>query len=152
MHGNRVIVGAFADDDKASQSGSAYIYAHDSGNWVQEAKLLPDDGAAGDLFGIAVAIYGDKVIVGARDDDDRGNNSGSAYIYTHDGSDWVQEAKLVVPTDEAAYDEFGYAVAIYGDKVIVGAQRDDDKGTNSVSTVPYPFFENLIFTTRTSIL
>ena len=62
----------------------------------------------------------EDVAIPGRGDDDKGDASGSAYIYAHDGSDWVHEAKLV-PTDGATVDNFGESVAIYGDKVIVGA-------------------------------
>ena len=45
----------------------------------QLAKLLPDDGAEGDIFGVSVAIGGATAIAGAFLDDGNGTNSGSAY-------------------------------------------------------------------------
>ena len=48
---------------------------------VQLAKLLPNDGAAGDFFGLSVGISGAIAIVGAYRDDDNGENSGSAYLF-----------------------------------------------------------------------
>ncbi|MCZ6445951.1 MAG: FG-GAP repeat protein [Planctomycetota bacterium] len=47
----------------------------------QLAKLLADDGAAFDIFGISVAIRGATAIVGAYHDDDNGSLSGSAYLF-----------------------------------------------------------------------
>ncbi len=44
-------------------------------------KLLPDDGAADDRFGISVAISGTTAIVGAYWHDDNGTDSGSAYLF-----------------------------------------------------------------------
>lgn len=52
-------------------------------NYSQIAKLLASDGAANDRFGWSVSISGDgnTAIVGAVGDDDKGNDSGSAYIF-----------------------------------------------------------------------
>ncbi len=44
-------------------------------------KLLPDDGAMYDFFGLSVAISGATAIVGANWDDDNGDVSGSAYLF-----------------------------------------------------------------------
>ncbi len=62
ISGNTVIVGAYLDDDNGSQSGSAYLFDTTTGEQI--AKLLPDDGAAGDQFGGSVAISGTTAIVG----------------------------------------------------------------------------------------
>ncbi|MCH8165628.1 MAG: FG-GAP repeat protein, partial [Planctomycetes bacterium] len=109
-------------------SGSAYLF--DSTTGRQIAKLLPDDGAAGDEFGISVAISGATTIVGARWVDDNGDFSGSAYLL--DSTTGRQIVKLL-PDDGAAIDEFGISVAISGATAIVGAYLDDDNGTNSGS-------------------
>jgi hypothetical protein len=81
VSGDYAIVGASYDSDKGTDSGSAYIFRRDGANWVQQAKLTASDGAAYDRFGISVSISGDYAIVGVCDDDDKGINSGSAYIF-----------------------------------------------------------------------
>ena len=48
----------------------------------QGSKLLASDGAEGDKFGFSVAISGGTAIVGAPHDNDNGNNSGSAYLFS----------------------------------------------------------------------
>ena len=138
IDGNTAVIGANYDDDKGSDSGSAYIFRYDGSSWVQEAKLLASDGAAYDYFGYSVAIDGNTVVIGAYYDDDKGSNSGSAYIFRYDGSSWVQEAKLVAP-DGAASDYFGWSVAINGNAALVGAFWDDDKGYNSGSAYIFQF-------------
>ncbi len=95
-------------------------------------KLLAFDGAVGDWFGISVSLSGDVAVIGARYDDDNGNNSGSAYIYRWTGSAWVQEAKLTA-SDGARLDLFGHSVSISGDVAVIGAPFDDDNGSNSGS-------------------
>ena len=132
ISGDYAVVGAFADDDSGSSSGSAYIFKRTGESWEQEAKLLASDGAAGDNFGESVSISGDYAVVGARFDDDNGSSSGSAYVFKRTGTSWAQETKLL-PSDGAANDWFGVSVSISGDYAVVGARLDDDNGTNSGS-------------------
>jgi hypothetical protein len=100
----------------------------------QVAKLTAADVATGDWFGRSVALDGGTIVVGADDDDDGGTDSGSAYIFRTDdgGTTYGQVAKLTA-SDAAAVDGFGWAVAIDGDTVVVGAWRDADAGTDSGS-------------------
>ncbi|MEE9128818.1 MAG: FG-GAP repeat protein [Phycisphaerales bacterium] len=127
--GNEVaIVGASGDDDNGNSSGSAYLFDTTTGRQI--AKLLPDDGAAADNFGNSVAISGTTAIVGARNDDDNGSFSGSAYLF--DTTTGAQIAKLL-PDDNAFNDFFGTSVAISGTTAIVGAPGDDDNGNISGS-------------------
>lgn len=122
------IVGARHDGDNGYDSGSAYLF--DTATGRQLAKLLPADGAENDYFGHSVAISGTTCVVGAPEDEDNGSNSGSAYLF--DTSTAIEVAKLL-PVDGAAYDNFGYSVAISGTICIVGAYGDDDNGTSSGS-------------------
>ena len=79
MCGDTVLVGAIFDDVQ----GSAYLFQPDAGGtgMIETAKLTPSDGATSDWFGWSVAIDGDTMAVGARGDDDKGEDSGSAYVF-----------------------------------------------------------------------
>ena len=132
ISGNFAIVGASPNDDKGTNSGSAYIFGKKGKNWVQADKLTASDGATYDRFSSSVSISGDFAIVGALYDDDKGEDSGSAYIFERIGTSWVQTAKLTA-NDGVAEDYFGGSVSISGDFAIVGALGDDDKGENSGS-------------------
>ena len=125
ISGGTVVVGADGDDglngDK-SRSGSAYVFERSgSGTWTQE-KLVADDAAKDDKFGRSVAISDGTVVVGAYadDDDERGTNSGSAYVFEKKDGAWTQE-KLFA-NDAAEFDIFGQSVAIDGDTIVVGAR------------------------------
>ena len=122
------IVGAPWDDDNGSLSGSAYLFDTTTGRQI--AKLLANDGEAGDQFGVSVAISGATAIVGANQDDDNGKFSGSAYLF--DATTGRQIAKLLA-NDGAFLDLFGHSVGISGATAIVGATWDDDNGSNSGS-------------------
>ncbi len=126
------IIGAYGDDDNGNTSGSAYIFVRNDTIWSQQAKLLASDGAPGDVFGGSVSISGDYAIIGAYYDDDKGNDSGAAYIFKREGTTWYQQAKLLAP-DGAEGDNFGYCVSISGDYAVIGAYYDDDNGSDSGS-------------------
>ena len=134
LSGDTALVGAVGDDDNGSNSGSVYLFERDLGgvdNWGEVKKLTASDGAAGDIFGNAVALSGDTALVGARLDDDNGADSGSAYLFERDlgGADnWGQVKKLTASAG-AAGEFYGFAVALSGDTALVGAEWDTDNGS-----------------------
>jgi len=148
ISGDTVIVGAYGDDDGGSRSGSAYVFVKPAGGWTgtldESAKLLALDGAASDSFGISVSISGNTLVIGAPYDDDRGSNSGSAYVFVMPPGGWSstlnQSAKLLA-TDGAVSDYFGRSVSISGDTLVVGADYadvgvDTDQGAAYVFVKP----------------
>ncbi len=127
ISGDYAIVGASHDDDKGTDSGSAYVFHRIGANtWDAGTRILADDGAAGDEFGDGVAISGDYAIVGAFLDDDKGDASGSAYIFHRTGTNTWDAGTKITASDGAPTDWFGRAVAISGDYAIVGVRYDDD--------------------------
>jgi len=130
ISGNLVVVGASNDNDAGENSGSAYVYERSGSNWSQQSKLTAGDATTEDYFGFSVSISGNLVVVGAPNDNDAGEDSGSAYVYERSGSNWLQQAKLTA-SDAAAGDFFGNSVAISGDSVVAGAPGDDEGGVDS---------------------
>ncbi|KAL7451894.1 hypothetical protein ACHAXS_000260, partial [Conticribra weissflogii] len=132
ISGDTVVVGAYGDDKRGRDSGSAYVFVRTHGDgWVQMAKLLANDGKAVDMFGYSVAISGDTALVGAvHGDDENISNIGSAYLFVRNDTGWAQTSKLV-PHNGTEYDYFGFSVAIGGDSVVVGAYGDGDNGLAS---------------------
>ena len=129
-----VAVGAWADDDVGSSSGSAYVY--DINNLTaQPTKLTAFDGAGGDNFGWSVSGNNDKIVVGAKYDGDNGLYSGSVYVF--DVNDLSAQPTKLTAFDGASYDQFGLCTVTTNDKVIVGSAFDDDDGTNSGSVYIY---------------
>lgn len=136
ISGNTLVFGAGSHDCAAGTNcGSAYVFRLNGANWVQEAELIPSDPAPGDGFGGAVAVDGDRIVVGAAGSDPNGlNAAGAAYIFRFDGTVWVQEIKLTAP-DAAQSDYFGYSVAVLGDRVFVGAPYKDVVGNHNAGAV-----------------
>ena len=84
IDGDTVVVGTYRDDDNGTGSDSAYVFVKPATGWTtatETAKLTAPDGAAGDYFGLLVAVDADTVVVGAPWDDDNGSGSGLAYVY-----------------------------------------------------------------------
>jgi len=132
ISGDLIVVGSSSDDDNGYNSGSVYVY--DISDGYRETKITASDGATHDNFGYSVSISGDLAIVGAYNDNDNGDESGSVYIY--DLSDGNKETKLTA-SDGAPYDFFGCSVSVSGNYVAVGAKGDDDNGSYSGSVYVY---------------
>ncbi|AFM27769.1 FG-GAP repeat protein [Desulfomonile tiedjei] len=99
-------------------------------------NLTADDGLGGDTFGSAVSSDGQWFIVGAPQDDDHGLSSGSAYLYRFADGLWGETQKITASDGEEG-DLFGRWVAIEGDYALVGAEQDDDHGSNSGAVYVY---------------
>ncbi|PHR57987.1 MAG: hypothetical protein COA43_11470 [Robiginitomaculum sp.] len=125
LSGNTVIIGAPRDDDNGENTGSVYVFTRIGTSWHQQAKLTANDGAAGDLFGISVALSDDTILVGADLHDEIAPNAGAVYVYTRSGDNWSQQAKLTA-ADGSETDIFGVRVALSGDTALISARRDDD--------------------------
>lgn len=99
---------------------------------IQEAYLKASRPDSDDQFGWSAAIDGDTLAVGAINEssnatDVNGNQvdnsvskSGAVYVFARTPSGWTQQAYLK-SNNPSAYDYFGYAVAVLGDTVVVGA-------------------------------
>ncbi len=131
LDGDTAVVGAPYDTFGSNAlQGSAYAFARVGSAWTEQAKLSAADGTANDLFGSAVAVSGDTVVVGAFLDDVNGqSNQGSVHVFVRGGASWSAQAQLFM-TAGAADDQLGLGVVIDGDKLLAGARLD------SVST-PY---------------
>lgn len=134
----RIVVGSPRDDDQGDNSGSAYIYDL-NGTLIQ--KIIPPDGSTEFQFGVSVAVRSGRIVVGARG----GvlsplNSAGSAYIYDLNGT-FIQ--KITAP-DAAGLDQFGQRVAVGSNRIVVGAQLNNNPGTDSGSAYIYDLNGNLI--------
>ncbi len=90
---NATGVGGNEGDNGAPDSGAAYLFRREGTSWTQEAYLKASNTDAGDHYGFDVALSGDALAVGARDeasaatgvDGEQGDNSlpeaGAFYLY-----------------------------------------------------------------------
>jgi hypothetical protein len=128
-----LVVGApFDDAGSAVDAGSVHVFAAAGAGWSAPQALIANEEAALDRFGGAVAASGDTVAVGAPlDAEPGGPATGAVYVYLRDGDGWRLQQKLQ-PLAAAAGDQFGAAVALEGDTLLVGApHRDGGAGADA---------------------
>jgi hypothetical protein len=152
VSGDTVVVGAPVEasnatgingnqgNNSALEAGAAYVFVRTGTNWIQQAYLKASNTGAGDEFGIAVAISGNTVVVGAPGEasnatgvnGDQANNStpgsGATYVFVRDGTNWSQQAYLKA-SYTGADDLFGFSIAVSGDLLVVGTPGDDSNAT-----------------------
>jgi len=152
LDGDTLVVGAFLEDsaatgvdgdetdNSAASAGAVYVFVRNGTDWTQQAYLKASNAQAGDIFGLSVAISGDTIVVGARDEDSDANgvnanqlnntaiDAGAAYVFVRNGSTWSQQAYLKAHNSGAG-DWFGIDVDIEDDTVVVGAIREDSAAT-----------------------
>jgi hypothetical protein len=121
IDGDYAVVGAYWDVVGGNvDQGSAYIYRKQGNQWVFDAKVSASDGRRRDLFGFAVALSGNRLLVGARGAYVPFVEQGRAYIYVRGPDGWTEEAQLDLPTP-AGFAYFGASVALVGDLALIGA-------------------------------
>ena len=152
VSGDTVVVGAENEDSNATgvncdqsdnsapTSGAAYVFVRNGTTWSQQAYLKASNTEASDNFGGSVAVSGDTVVVAARSErsnatgvnGDQSDNfataSGAAYVFVRNGTSWSQQAYLKA-SNTGAGDTFGVSVAVSGDTVVVGAEKEDSNAT-----------------------
>jgi hypothetical protein len=120
--GTYAVIAAPGDDEKGIDSGSVYVFKRDGLIWEYQTKLLASDGERDDSFGASVSVSGDYICIGARYGNSRIKDSGTAYIFKRDASNWVEQPKLL-QSEGAAGNFFGSSVSIDGFNIMVGAPR-----------------------------
>ena len=142
LSGETMLVGAPWSSPQGEESGTAYIFRRDQQGdnaWIEEAGIYPDDGMAGNKFGVKLSLNeaGDVAVISA-DQDEQGK--GAVYVFSRSVSNpgiengngptavqWTLQAKLMADdaTDAA---QFGDSVDMYGDTIVIGASYPDQWG------------------------
>ena len=126
VSGSFAVVGASGVN---SRIGAAYIFERVNGDWVQRARLVPAGNESRSVFGAAVAIQGDVVVVGAPDHFRNSGpvRTGAVYVFQRSGSSWPMQAKIFA-NDAESVNYFGRSVDIQDNRIIVGADGDNTLG------------------------
>jgi hypothetical protein len=123
-------------DNSLAYAGAAYVFVRTGTTWTQQAYLKASNTGGYDRFGYSVGISGDTIVVGAfwerssatgvngNQADDSAPDAGAAYVFVRNGTIWSQQAYLKASNTEAG-DGFGWAVAVHGDTIAVGAYQED---------------------------
>lgn len=133
IYNDIAVVGAPMDDHSPllTDAGSVYIYRKNANcDWILVQKITASIPSPGDYFGWSAAIYGDFIVVGARNNDTDENNSntindaGAAYIFQNISGTWTQIQKIV-SGDRETSGGFGSDVDITANRIIVGSWFED---------------------------
>ena len=139
IEGDVALVSARYDGDNGYLSGSVYVFERQlDGQWSETGKFSGDDTTEGDNFGIGVSVDGDLAAISAPFDDGQGGDrTGSVYIFERqaDGS-WSQVDKILAPEGTVDAD-FGTDVSLNGNRLLIGAARDNDLANNAGSAFIY---------------
>lgn len=152
MSGDTLVIGAHSEassavgingnttDNSAPYSGAVYVFIRNGTNWNQQAYLKASNTDAHDVFGYALDLDGDTLVVGAYGEsssatgtngnqaDDSAMVAGAAYVFVRNGTNWSQQAYLKASNTEE-WDAFGLTVAIAGDTIAVGAGGEQSNAT-----------------------
>jgi filamentous hemagglutinin family protein len=148
LDGDRLVAGAPNDDTGGSERGAVHLFTGvgtDYSGLTWQKKLASSVGAIGmpaltngDEFGWSVALSGDWLAVGAPLDSTLGATRGATHLFTGVGTDYSgltwRNNKLASGNGAigmpilADDDEFGWSVALDGNRLAVGARLDDTSG------------------------
>lgn len=150
--GKVLAVGAWFEDDLASNSGAVYMFTDDESSWTQTNYIKASNAEAGDQFGRSLSLNDDGTLlaVGAYLEDNSftgiidgstaitnsgvATDSGAVYLYSYDGSDWNQTTYFKASNADDS-DGFGYHIALSGDgnSLIVGSYLEDNDVTGIIT-------------------
>ncbi len=126
IRGSQAIVGADRDSDAGHNAGAVHLFfdaAPVGGTWQHSFKLTADDAAPGDHFGTAVAIFGDRCVIGSPYAAAGGSGRGKAYVYR---TNFPLLVSTLLPSDGADGDSFGWSAAMRSNGyAVIGAPFGD---------------------------
>ncbi|MDO1502110.1 T9SS type A sorting domain-containing protein [Winogradskyella maritima] len=142
-NGNRIAIGAPQNSSSGTSAGHVRVYELQTNTWVQIGQDI-DGESSGDDSGEAVSISGDgnRVAIGARQNDGNGDRSGQIRIYELQSNNWVQLGADI--DGQATLDFFGWSVSISSDgsRVAASAINNDTNGSNSGQVRVFEFHDN----------
>lgn len=155
ISGLRIIVGAPNGDTGASNSGSAYAYNLASPTpAVPVATLHNPSPATGDSFAASVGISGTRIVIGAPGDAAGASSAGVAHVYDLASGTPSVPVLTLSKSSPAASEQFGSAVRVLGQYVLVSALGESVGGfrdagaaylfdvTSATPNVPAGVFSN----------
>jgi len=134
-YGDTLVVGAcYETVNGLSNAGAIYVFVRENGQWREQQRITSPSPTSNDLFGVAVALWGDRLIAGNPGNIfssiGPGTRAGSAFSYVRSGDSWALEQKIELDADGGG-DGFGFILTLREDTLLIGAPLDDGSVTNS---------------------
>ncbi len=124
IHDGWAAISALGDDTFDTGSGAVYLFEFDGSEWSQHSKLVYENSNRLYNFGKAISLHEDTLVITSPSDDLGHSNAGVVYIYRRHENTWVRDQELR-HSDPRDYQEYGNAVAINKNLLVVAAYRDD---------------------------
>jgi hypothetical protein len=118
--GDTLVVGSLADGGPGYQSGAVYVFQRFGGAWAFSQKLIGSGVGAGDWFGAALDMEGDRLAIGCTREH-TGSQTGTVYLFERQAGVWSEVQKLV--PDVFPAHEFGSSLDLDGDQLVVGSPQ-----------------------------
>jgi hypothetical protein len=130
--GSRIAIGAPYNNGNGADSGHVRVYTWSGTAW-EKTGLDIDGEAVDDQSGYSVAMSEDgrRIAIGARRNDENGNDSGHVRVYTWNDTAWIKTGLDI--DGEAVVDQSGYSVAMSADgtRIAIGAPWNDSNSTDT---------------------
>ena len=130
--GDRIVVGAPQNNGYYTDPGYVRVFEYSGGSWSQMGSDITGEGGD-DFFGSAVSINsnGDKIVVGAQNNDGTTSNAGHVRVFAWNGSSWNKANSDI--DGESGNDNFGYSVSMNsaGNIIASGAYGNDGTASNA---------------------
>lgn len=97
-----------------------FVYQRTDEGWTFLQQLASPTGDDEAKFGDALAVQGNRLVVGAPEANGGATNSGAAYLYEWEDSAWTFKHTFLYP-ESNAYEHFGASVDIDGDQLLIGS-------------------------------
>ena len=131
LHEDALLIGAPLDDGSATNSGAGYVFRHNDGSWKLQQRLKASSPQTESHFGTMLALGKDVLAISAWHETIEGTTWGGAvYTFQKEGDSWTQLQRIVAPTVRARA-QFGGAVAIQNDTLVVAAPHNPPEGESN---------------------
>jgi choice-of-anchor B domain-containing protein len=114
----------------ASQAGAGVVHVFrrgGDGSWGLHSRIQASDAEEGDLFGTTIALRHGRALVGAPEWNGEGGaleRAGRVYEFTLDGEQWIEAGVVTAGSEANAH--LGTALALAGDRAVIGAPGGDE--------------------------
>jgi hypothetical protein len=127
-------------DRSALGAGAVYVFTRANGVWSQQSYIKASNTYPNSEFGISVSLYHDTLAVGAFGEssaatgvngnqmDRNAMNAGAVYVFQRTNGMWAQQAYIKASNTQAT-DEFGWAVSVFRDTLLVGSRQESNSAT-----------------------
>lgn len=122
MDAETIFVAAPLAGGVSAAVGAVYVFTKQNGQWTEVQILKPSTAAAGGMFGSSLWLYPGVLFVGA---DQELGGAGALYVFARRGEAWVEQQRLAGDPGRNDHN-FGWAVAMNGDRLAISASASND--------------------------